>query len=285
MIVLDAIAIKEDCGAATDAIKTEMPSETLTDHNLSFFFLLHLPFFPLHRYGGIGVVEGCTSVVNPVTCEYEHYRIDDPSQRCIETFNLAISWSFSSHVFLTLMKSHLQNKHTDYLQSKCSSSGSGYFDKTFTQHFFFKLHKGILGADSLPTSERSAAPCASSLPRDSWVFPEAKMKVFFSLIIFSLILATCQGACFTWGFEAEIKDGKPVVPHTCLDRNDQREHLFGSTWNTADCLRCSCSKYGMHCCHRYGGISGVEGCTSVVNPMTCEYEHYKIDDPSQRCRV
>uniref|UniRef100_A0A8C6VMS6 Uncharacterized protein n=1 Tax=Naja naja TaxID=35670 RepID=A0A8C6VMS6_NAJNA len=111
------------------------------------------------------------------------------------------------------------------------------------------------------------------------------MKVFFSLIIFSLILATCQGACFTWGFEAEIKDGKLVMPSTCVDGHDQRQHLIGSTWNTAGCLRCECRRDEMSCCHRFGDIGKVQGCTSVVNPVTCEYEHYRIDDPSQRCIV
>uniref|UniRef100_A0A8C5S5T8 Uncharacterized protein n=1 Tax=Laticauda laticaudata TaxID=8630 RepID=A0A8C5S5T8_LATLA len=140
------------------------------------------------------------------------------------------------------------------------------------------------GADSLPTSERSAAPCASSLPRFPWVFPEAKMKVFFSLIIFSLMLAACQGACFSEPFEAEIKDGKPVSK-TCLDRHDGRKHLIGSTWNTAHCFRCECDQNGLHCCHRYGGIGVAEGCKTVINPMTCELEYYRLDDPSQRCDV
>ncbi|XP_034261414.1 small serum protein 5-like [Pantherophis guttatus] len=79
------------------------------------------------------------------------------------------------------------------------------------------------------------------------------MKVFFSLIIFSLMLATCQGACLRIPFQAEFENGKPVRPNTCLDRLDGRKHLIGSTWNTANCLRCSCSKYGLGCCQRFVG--------------------------------
>ncbi|XP_026571031.1 small serum protein 5-like [Pseudonaja textilis] len=111
------------------------------------------------------------------------------------------------------------------------------------------------------------------------------MKVFFSLIIFSLMLAACQGACFSAPFEVETEDGKQVVPNTCLDRHDGRKHLIGSTWNTAHCFRCECGTDGLHCCHRYGGIGVVEGCTTVVNPVTCKHEHYRIDDPSQPCGV
>uniref|UniRef100_A0A8C6VII5 Uncharacterized protein n=1 Tax=Naja naja TaxID=35670 RepID=A0A8C6VII5_NAJNA len=158
------------------------------------------------------------------------------------------------------MKSHLQNKHTDYLQSKCSSSGSGYFDKTFTQHFFFKLHKGILG---------------------------------FCINWRSRFLADLREKCCSLCFLPakrflglpRSQDGKLVMPSTCVDGHDQRQHLIGSTWNTAGCLRCECRRDEMSCCHRFGDIGKVQGCTSVVNPVTCEYEHYRIDDPSQRCIV
>ncbi|XP_026550395.1 small serum protein 5-like [Notechis scutatus] len=81
-------------------------------------------------------------------------------------------------------------------------------------------------------------------------FLSLSQKVFFSLIIFSLMLAACQGACFSGPFAAEIKDGKPVVPITCHDIYDGRKHLIGSTWNTAHCLRCECSRNGLDCCHR-----------------------------------
>ncbi|XP_060539509.1 small serum protein 2-like [Pantherophis guttatus] len=78
---------------------------------------------------------------------------------------------------------------------------------------------------------------------------------------------------------------KEVRPSTCLDSHDGTKHLIGSTWNTANCLRCGCDKDGMDCCHRYGGLASVEGCTTVINPETCEHEHYRLDDPSQRCGV
>nr|BBV14782.1 small serum protein-5g [Ophiophagus hannah] len=111
------------------------------------------------------------------------------------------------------------------------------------------------------------------------------MKVFFSLVIFSLMLATCQGGCFGVFLKVEIKDGKPVMPNFCLDTYDGRKHLIGSTWNTAHCFSCSCRRNELSCCHRYGGIGVVQGCKAVVNPVTCEYEYYRLDDPSQRCGV
>ncbi|KAL7981323.1 hypothetical protein Chor_002219 [Crotalus horridus] len=96
------------------------------------------------------------------------------------------------------------------------------------------------------------------------------MKVFFSLIVFSLVLATCQGACLQGLFEAKLIDGKPVMPNACVDIYDNKKHLLGSTWNTDHC-------------YRYGGIGNVEGCKTVVNPVTCQYESYRLDDPSQHC--
>ncbi|XP_058050813.1 small serum protein 5-like [Ahaetulla prasina] len=111
------------------------------------------------------------------------------------------------------------------------------------------------------------------------------MKAFFCLIIFSLMLAACQGACFGSNFKAEFKDGKEVRPNTCVDIYDKSKHLIGSTWNTAHCFRCECGRNGLSCCHRYGGIGVVQGCKRVINPVTCEQEYYRLDDPSQRCDV
>ncbi|XP_070621909.1 small serum protein 2-like [Erythrolamprus reginae] len=140
-------------------------------------------------------------------------------------------------------------------------------------------------ADSVPTSERRAAPGPSTLLGVSWSFPKAKMKIFLSLILFSLMLATCQGACFLDPFKAEIIDGEVVNPSTCTDIYDGRKHLIGSTWNTEHCNRCSCNDNGARCCHRYGGVVDFLGCKSVVNPVTCEYEHYRLDDLTQRCDI
>nr|BAJ14707.1 small serum protein-2 [Gloydius blomhoffii blomhoffii] len=109
------------------------------------------------------------------------------------------------------------------------------------------------------------------------------MRVFFSLIIFSFMLATCQGACGRSPHVPEFMDGKAVAPKTCIDEYDGSKHLLGSTWNTAHCFRCECNNYGMSCCHRYGGLAGREGCKTVLNQVTCEYEFYRLDDPSKRC--
>ncbi|ETE60626.1 hypothetical protein L345_13630, partial [Ophiophagus hannah] len=215
LIVLDATAAQMDCIAATDGIKTEMPSESLTDHNLSFFLLLLLPFFPLQRYGGIADVQGCTTVVNPVTCKHEHYRIDDPSQRCD--------------------------------------------------------------------------------------------KVFFSLVIFSLMLATCQGGCFGVFLKVEIKDGKPmmgesislaplgtqliVLDAAVVEMNCRAATDAIKTEMPSETLTDNNSSFFLflhlpfYFLQRYGGIGVVQGCKAVVNPVTCEYEYYRLDDPSQRCGV
>ncbi|XP_058050894.1 small serum protein 5-like [Ahaetulla prasina] len=111
------------------------------------------------------------------------------------------------------------------------------------------------------------------------------MKAFFCLIIFSLMLAACQGACFRGPFDAEFIDGKEVKFNLCVDTYDRSKHLIGSTWNSAHCYRCECDGNGLSCCHRYGGIGVVQGCNTVINPVTCKLEHYRLDDPSQRCDV
>ncbi|XP_007445193.2 small serum protein 5-like, partial [Python bivittatus] len=89
------------------------------------------------------------------------------------------------------------------------------------------------------------------------------MRVFFSLIIFSFILATCQGACMLDPFKVKFEDGKVVKPNTCVDPFDRTRHLLGSTWNTAHCLRCECHRDGMSCCTRPAGIEGRAGCKGV----------------------
>ncbi|XP_070621910.1 small serum protein 2-like [Erythrolamprus reginae] len=135
------------------------------------------------------------------------------------------------------------------------------------------------GEDSVPTSERRAAPGLSILPRVSWVSPKANMKIFLSLILFSLMLTTCQAACFVGPYAPAPYDD------TCADDYDGRKHLIGSTWNTPQCERCECGNNGLLCCDRYGNLTIVEGCRTVRNPVTCEYEHYRFDDPTQRCNV
>nr|A7VN14.1 RecName: Full=Small serum protein 2; Short=SSP-2; Flags: Precursor [Protobothrops flavoviridis]QGB21041.1 PfSSP-2 precursor [Protobothrops flavoviridis]6IMF_B Chain B, Small serum protein 2 [Protobothrops flavoviridis]BAF80052.1 small serum protein-2 [Protobothrops flavoviridis]BAM72533.1 small serum protein-2 [Protobothrops flavoviridis] len=107
------------------------------------------------------------------------------------------------------------------------------------------------------------------------------MRVFFSLIIFSFMLATCQGACGIGPLVSSPTDA--MAPKKCVDPNDRRKHLIVSTWNTADCLRCECDNDGLSCCHRYGGLAERAGCKSVLNQVTCEYEFYRLDDLSKRC--
>ncbi|XP_032084846.1 small serum protein 5-like isoform X2 [Thamnophis elegans] len=110
------------------------------------------------------------------------------------------------------------------------------------------------------------------------------MKVFFSLILFSLVLAACH-ACYIVPFELMAKKAENMPPSTCVDVFDGTFHLIGSTWIAEDCYKCECNNNGLDCCHRYGGIGLIQGCKTVINPVTCEQEHYRIDDPSQRCGV
>ncbi|XP_060539281.1 small serum protein 2-like isoform X3 [Pantherophis guttatus] len=108
------------------------------------------------------------------------------------------------------------------------------------------------------------------------------MKVFFSLIVFSLVLVTCQ-ACYSVAFQVMAKPGEYLPPNVCLDLYDRKMHLFGSRWIARDCYRCRCDRDGMDCCHRE--VKKIPGCKAVQNDVTCQYEYYKLDDPTQRCDV
>nr|QGB21039.1 PfSSP-1 precursor [Protobothrops flavoviridis]BAM72534.1 small serum protein-1 [Protobothrops flavoviridis] len=105
------------------------------------------------------------------------------------------------------------------------------------------------------------------------------MRVFFSLIIFSFTLATCHGVCAP---RPEHIDGE-VATRICVDPNDRSRHLVVSKWNTAGCTICECFKGGLRCCLRHDAIPFRDGCESVLNQVTCEYEFYRLDDLSKRC--
>ncbi|XP_033014924.1 small serum protein 2-like [Lacerta agilis] len=107
------------------------------------------------------------------------------------------------------------------------------------------------------------------------------MKILLSLTAFSFTLALCQGYCMFSQHEAQIKDGQ--LPTECTDPYDGSKHPLGSEWNTAQCMECTCNESGMECCARYGGTVNVLGCKAVLNPNTCKYEFYKLDDPSKPC--
>nr|BAJ14706.1 small serum protein-1 [Gloydius blomhoffii blomhoffii] len=105
------------------------------------------------------------------------------------------------------------------------------------------------------------------------------MRVFFSLIIFSFMLATCQGAC-----AAGPEPTDDIVPtKKCVDPNDGRKHLVLSKWNAANCTICYCFRHGLRCCPRHDAIPFRDGCESVLNRVTCEYEFYRLDDLSKLC--
>ncbi|XP_061448675.1 small serum protein 5-like isoform X1 [Rhineura floridana] len=109
------------------------------------------------------------------------------------------------------------------------------------------------------------------------------MKDLLSLTVLSFSLALCYGFCFRDLHKVKVKNGELLRPNGCTDIYDGSEHPFGSAWNTAECMRCKCKKKGMECCARYGGLVEAEGCKAVIDPETCSYKFYKLDDPSTLC--
>ncbi|XP_060539287.1 small serum protein 4-like [Pantherophis guttatus] len=107
------------------------------------------------------------------------------------------------------------------------------------------------------------------------------MRVFICLSIFSFMLATCQEECFSDHLRPRLKDGKGVKPNTCVDRYDGKTHPIGSSWSTADCFVCECSRDGMRCCERERGIVLVERCKKGENPESCKDAAIGLDDKCQ----
>ncbi|XP_054853149.1 small serum protein 2-like [Eublepharis macularius] len=102
------------------------------------------------------------------------------------------------------------------------------------------------------------------------------MKILLSLIILCTLVALSYGECFLKHLQPGTQDG-------CIDPYDKSEHPFGSKWNTAKCMECSCNPDILQCCTTYGGVVSVPGCAAVVDPKTCKYKFYKADDPSKPC--
>ncbi|KAL8174032.1 UNVERIFIED_CONTAM: hypothetical protein K2H54_037008 [Gekko kuhli] len=110
------------------------------------------------------------------------------------------------------------------------------------------------------------------------------MKVLLSLSFLCITLALCHAACFLTLPKAEIRNGVIVPQESCIDPYDRSKHPSGSQWNTDHCLRCTCSRGEMECCHRYGGVArGPKGCEAVVNPETCRHEFHRTGNPSEPC--
>uniref|UniRef100_A0A670IRR6 Small serum protein 2-like n=1 Tax=Podarcis muralis TaxID=64176 RepID=A0A670IRR6_PODMU len=109
------------------------------------------------------------------------------------------------------------------------------------------------------------------------------MKILLSLTALSLTLALYQGTCIFREPKEEIKDGKPVLPTECTDPINGSKHAFYSKWNTTNCMKCVCSEKGTLCCPRHSGLVERQGCKALFNPNKCEYEFYKLDDPSKPC--
>ncbi|XP_053125806.1 uncharacterized protein LOC128333819 [Hemicordylus capensis] len=112
-----------------------------------------------------------------------------------------------------------------------------------------------------------------------------KRKLLFSLALFCLALPLSHAGCFTTLFNPELKDGIWVFPDGCADPYDRTQHPVGSMWNSAHCKRCVCGRGEMECCDRFGGIAHYAGCGGFVDPETCRYKFYRLDDPSKLCGV
>ncbi|XP_025032603.1 small serum protein 5-like isoform X2 [Python bivittatus] len=106
-------------------------------------------------------------------------------------------------------------------------------------------------------------------------------KLLLSLTVFCTIFSLCYGSCGRQLLHPKIVNGKKVME--CTDFSDRSVHPVGSTWNSENCMQCSCGWKEMVCCSRYGGISVMQGCITKEDPETCTYKYYRIDDPSVPC--
>nr|XP_034974749.1 small serum protein 5-like [Zootoca vivipara] len=108
-------------------------------------------------------------------------------------------------------------------------------------------------------------------------------KDLLSLTVLCFSLASCCGFCFQEVHKIRVRNGELLRPSECADIYDGSKHPLGTAWNTAECMRCKCKEEGMECCARYGGILDVVGCKAVIDPVTCQYKLYKLDDPTTLC--
>ncbi|XP_061448715.1 small serum protein 5-like [Rhineura floridana] len=131
-------------------------------------------------------------------------------------------------------------------------------------------------------SRRCAGHLTGDYSRSRWGIKTGTEKFLLSLTILCIALGLCHGECYTKQHKAQIVDDQIVLPDGCTDLSDGGKHAFGTVWNSAKCFRCSCDEGGMHCCTRYGVVH-YPGCKGVINPETCEYDFYRIDNPSERC--
>uniref|UniRef100_A0A8C3RZF3 Beta-microseminoprotein n=1 Tax=Chelydra serpentina TaxID=8475 RepID=A0A8C3RZF3_CHESE len=108
------------------------------------------------------------------------------------------------------------------------------------------------------------------------------MKTLFCLTVLCASLAVCHGACYLMNNDAQIKEGELV--RGCVDHFDKSEHPIGATWNSHQCLSCTCEETTISCCTRYGGVvKAPEGCEAILDEEQCEYKIHKKNDPSAPC--
>ncbi|KAM7154277.1 small serum protein 5-like isoform 2-T2 [Macrochelys suwanniensis] len=72
------------------------------------------------------------------------------------------------------------------------------------------------------------------------------MKTLFCLTVLCASLAVCHGACYLMNNDAQIKEGELV--RGCVDHFDKSEHPIGATWNSHQCLSCTCEETTISCC-------------------------------------
>ncbi|XP_028928564.1 small serum protein 2-like isoform X2 [Ornithorhynchus anatinus] len=91
--------------------------------------------------------------------------------------------------------------------------------------------------------------------------------------------------CFMEKHELKIgTDGEFSGWVECRDPRDGKKHQVGTTWNSKNCLRCSCGFRGMECCSRFGGIGvAPPNCEVYKDEVNCNYKVHKKGDPTTPC--
>ncbi|XP_052812783.1 uncharacterized protein LOC128240265 [Mya arenaria] len=99
-----------------------------------------------------------------------------------------------------------------------------------------------------------------------------------------LLFGLAEGFCFMGGSPPEPRDSDRG-PRACS--LDNRVFGSGTTLRLPApyCMLCSCSNGFYECCGYgvNGGPVGIEGCTAVRRPGSCDLEFVDATDPSRPC--
>ncbi|XP_009464933.1 PREDICTED: beta-microseminoprotein-like [Nipponia nippon] len=112
----------------------------------------------------------------------------------------------------------------------------------------------------------------------------SEKTILACLLVLAISVTLSNAACFLQPLKPGMSDGKIIKG--CLDSNGEL-HEFGSSWRSADCNDCSCSRDAIRCCSSF--VTPVdydkEKCVSIFNKETCTYEVVEKDDHSKECPV